>query len=128
MLCIILCDCTFIQEFYVCADKLPILRELKNLKYTEGGIEKKVQIIKEASHKWKDIVCQISDDPNRITALERKERGEPEDCLRQALIDDFINQEPEEYSHNWRGLIELLEDVDLTALAEKVKHALLHRP
>ena len=123
MLCIILCDCTYV---YVCAVKLPLLRELTKLKYIEDGEEKDVQIIKEASHKWEDIVSLISDDPNRISALE-KERGKPYACLRQALIDDFINQKPEEYSHDWRGLIKLLKDVDLPVLAEKVKHALLHK-
>ena len=36
----------------------------------------------------------------------------------------FIENKPEDYSQDWRGLIELLDDVDLKALAEKVKHAL----
>ena len=106
---------------------MPTLKELTTLKYTEGGENKKVHIIKEASHKWKDIVSLISDDPNRISVLEHQHRGNVEDCLRQALIDDFINQKPEEYSHDWSGLIELLEDVNLTALAEKVKHTLLRQ-
>ena len=116
---------------HVCAlfifftDKLPILSELTVLKYTEGGEKKKVRIIKEASHKWKDIVCLISGNSNRISALEQQHPGKPEDCLRQTLTDDFIDKKPEKYSHNWRGLIELLDDVDLTALAEKVKYALL---
>ena len=100
---------------------------MTTLKYTEGGENKKVRIIKEASHKWKDIVSLISDDPNRISVLEQQHRGNVEDCLRQALIDDFINQKPEEYSHDWRGLIELLKDVDLPVLAENVTYALLHK-
>ena len=94
------------------------------LKYTEDGEEKKLHIIKEASHKWKDIAGVISDDPNRISVLEQQHPGRPQDCLRQTLLDDFINQKPEDYSQDWRGLMELLDDVDLKTLAEKIKHAL----
>ena len=80
----------------------------------------------EASYRWKDIASLISNDPLRICALEQQHRGRPEDCLRQTLIDDFISQKPEDYSHDWRGLIELLDDVDLKTLAEKIKHALTY--
>ena len=110
----------------VFTDQVPTLKELVILKYTENGKEKKqVHIIKEASNKWRDIAMVLSDDPNRIGVLEQQYQGRPEDCLRQLLIDEFINQKPEDYSQDWRGLIELLEDVDLKALAERVKHALL---
>ena len=109
----------------VFTDKLPTLKELVRLKYTENGEDKKLQIIKEASYKWKDIASVLSDDPNRISVLEQQYPGRPQDCLRQTLIDDFINQKPDDYSQDWSGLIELLDDVDLKALAEKVKHALL---
>ena len=105
---------------------MPTLRKLIILEYTEKEEEKEVRIIKEASHKWKDIVSLISNDPNRVRTLELEQQGKPYDCLRQALIDDFINMKPEDYSHDWRGLIKLLNNVDLKTLAEKVKHALLH--
>ena len=105
---------------------MPTLRKLIILEYTEEGEEKKVRIIKEASHNWKDIVSLISDDPNRVRTLELEHQGKPHDCLRQALIDDFINKKPADYSQDWRGLIKLLDNVDLEALAEKVKYAVLH--
>ena len=97
------------------------------LKYTEDGTEKKLHIIKEASHKWKDIASVLSDDSNKIRVLEQQHPGNPHECLRQTFIDDFINIKPEDYSQDWRGLIELtmLEDVDLKTLAEKLKLALL---
>ena len=114
----------FIQEFTFNPDKLPTLKELIRLKYIEFGEEKKLYIIKEASHKWKDIASVISDDPNRISVLEQQHPGRPQDCLQQTLVDDFINQKPEDYSQDWRGLIQLLDDVDLKTLAEKIKCAL----
>ena len=96
------------------------------LKYTDEREEKNVRIIKEASHKWKDIASLICDNPNKANILEDENRGKHEHCLRQTLVDDFIHKKPMDYSHNWSGLIELLKDVDLEELAERVKHALLH--
>ena len=105
-------------------NKTPTLKELVRLKYIERGGEKKVQIIKEASHKWKDIASVISDDTNKIRVLEQQHPSDPHECLRQTLIDDFIDNKPEDYSQDWKGLIELLDDVDLKTLADKIKYAL----
>lgn len=105
-------------------DKLPTLKELTLLKYTEGKETKKVNIISEASYKWKDIASLICNVPNKIGALEQKHRGDPNECLRQTLIDDFLNKKPQGYSQDWSGLIELLDDVDLETLAKRVKDAL----
>ena len=105
-------------------DKTPTLRELTRLKYMEKGEEKKLHIIKEASHKWKDIASIICDNQNIVSVLEQQCLGKPYDCLRQTFTDDFINNKPGDYSQDWSGLIALLNDVDLETLAEKVKNAL----
>ena len=94
------------------------------LKYKEKGQEKKLRIIKEASCKWKDIASLICENPNKVRVLEDEHRGRHEDCLRQTLVEDFINKKPAEYSQDWSSLIELLYNVYLEALAEKVKSAL----
>ena len=94
------------------------------VKYKENGEEKKVRIIKEASHMWKDIASSICDDHNKIRVLEQQFPGNPRECLRQTFIDDFLNKKPAGYSQDWSGLIDLLDNVDLETLAEKVKHAL----
>ena len=95
------------------------------LEYTEKGKKRKICIIKEASHQWKVIASLLCDNPNKVSKLEEKHWGDHDDCLRQTLVDDFINKKPADYSHNWSGLIELLDNVDLEELAERVKHALL---
>ena len=116
---------TCLHKIYVSIDKLPTLANLVHLKYKEDdGMVKRLRIITEASHKWKNIASLISDSIT-ISAVELQYRSDPEDCLRRILYDYFIEQKPEDYSQDWRGLIELLEDADLTALAERVKHALL---
>ena len=103
---------------------LPTLHELTILKYTTSkGEKRRLSIINEACHKWKDIISLICDDSNRVGVLEDEYRGKPHDCLRQALTDDFIGKKPQRYSHDWNGLIEVLEDVGLESVAKKAKDA-----
>ena len=104
---------------------MPTSNELTLLKYTEKGEKKKLNIIEGASHKWKDIASLICDDPNTVNVLEQNLRGNAKDCLRQVFTENFINKKPKGgYSQDWSGMIELLDDVSLEALAAKVKFAL----
>ncbi len=96
------------------------------LKYTDkAGKKNRVRIINEASHKWKDIANLICGDINVTAILEDKHRSDPNECLKQTFIHYFINKKPRGYTHDWNGLIELLEDIDLETLAENVKCAFL---
>ena len=94
------------------------------LKYTDNGVKKKIRIISEASHKWKNIANLISGDINITTIMEQKCHSDPEECLKQTFIDYFISKKPQGYSQDWNGLIELVDDVSLETLAEKIKQAL----
>ena len=106
------------------ADKVPSLDELIILKYTDKGKKKKLRIINAASHKWKDIASIISEDAHQTSVLEEKCRGDPNECLRQVLINNFIDKKPQKYSQDWKGLIELLDDVGLETLAKEVEYTL----
>ena len=102
-----------------------MLDELLILKYKDKGEKRKLRIITDASHKWKNITNLICGDSINVTnTLEQKFHGDPEECLKQALVDNFICKKPRGYSQDWNGLIELLDDVDLETLAENVKYAL----
>ena len=41
------------------------------------------------------------------------------------LTTSLTIKKPQGYTHDWNGLIELLDNVDLETLAKNVKHALL---
>ena len=89
------------------------------------GKVNRVKVISEASHKWRNITSLICDDPNKPSVLEQRfQCSRPTDCLRQTLVENFIDKQPQKYSQDWNGLIELLKDVDLETLAKKVEHAL----
>ena len=94
------------------------------LKYTDKGKKEKLRIINRASHKWKDIASLICGDDNVTTKLEDKHRVDSNECLKQIFIDYFINKKPQRYTQDWKGLIELLDDINLETLADNVKRAL----
>ena len=106
------------------ADKIPTLNELMILKYKDEGVAKKIRIIRAASHKWKGIASLICDEAHQTTVLEQKCQNDPEECLRQVFVHNFIDKKPEDYSQDWKGLIELLDDVGLETFAKEVEHAL----
>ena len=103
---------------------LPKLRVLKYI--DEKGEKQKIDIIKKASHEWKKIADLICKDPNRASALQQQYQ-DPCDCLRLVLLESFIDNKPVNYSQNWKGLIELLEDAVNETLAKEVKYALSHQ-
>ena len=117
----IICGCIYTCIF---ADKVPSLDELMILKYTDKGVKKKVRIINTASHKWKDLASLICDDAHQISVLEQECPKDPNECLRQLFIHNFIDKKPLNYSQDWSGLIELLDDIGLEAFAKEVEHAI----
>jgi hypothetical protein len=100
------------------------LQQLVVLKPTNGQGGSKLHIIDSAKHKWKEITSLICSDANKINALEKQYNNNPGDCLRQVLIECFIENKPQDYSQDWSGLIEVLDDVGLETLAEDVKKTL----
>jgi Fe-S cluster biosynthesis and repair protein YggX len=108
----------------VIIDELPTLDELEVFKYTDKGVRKKVRIIDDAWHKWKKITRLVCNDANVLSVLEQRYHRDPEECLRQVLVDYFFSRKPRRYSQDWNGLIELLEDAKLESLAEELRLAL----
>ena len=106
-------------------DKIPTLNELMIFKYyMDEGVVKKLRIIRTASPKWKVIASLICDEAHAISVLEQKCQNDPQECLRQIFIEYFIDRKPLDYSHDWKGLIELLDDAGLEGLAKEVEYAL----
>ena len=109
---------------YNIIDQLPTLEELLVLKYTNNGEQKKLRIVNEACHKWRDIANLICSDANIVRVLEQTYHDNPSECLKRIFIDYFINKEPRGYSQDWNGVLELLDDIELKTLAKNVTSAL----
>ena len=88
---------------------LPHIISILTYQAGDKGERKKLEIISNASHKWKDINSLICDDTIElmISVLDKIHPGDPEKCLRQIFINHFINGKPLNYSQDWKGLMEL---------------------
>ena len=109
---------------YKFADTVPTWDKLMILKYTDEGVKKKIRIISQASHQWKDIASLICSYTCKTSTLEKQYQNDPNECLRQVLIHNFINKKPLKYSQTWSGLIELLDDIDLEKVSKELEHEL----
>ena len=107
---------------HILADRMevkPTLRELELLKYTKEGKKQKLKILDRIGHSWRKVANFLSDDPHRADNLEQTYDNNV-DCLRQLFLENFIDKKPasDDYSQDWKGIIELLNDIDLGDLAE----------
>ena len=90
--------------------------------HDKSGSVQRLWIIQRASHKWREIADRLSSDPNKADTLWQQCNNNPSQCLRQLFIDCFINNKPaNDYSQDWMGIIELLEDFEEEQLAMEVK-------
>ena len=106
--------------------KKPAIGQLSLLKFMKDGDKVKVDIIKNASHRWKKIALQLAPkDANLVTRLSERHQLKHEDCLHEVFVEHFINKKPDNYTNDWAGLIELLDDVDLSELSANVREAVL---
>lgn len=108
------------------AGKKPDIGQLLCLDFEKDGEEISVEIISDASHKWRDIARALaSSKPNLVANLSRKHQDNQEECLNEVFVEHFINNKPEKYTNDWAGLIKLLNKVKLGELSKKVKEAVL---
>ena len=107
---------------------LPHIISILTYQAGDKGERKKLEIImiSSASHKWKNIASLICGDTMElmISVLDKIYPGDPEKCLRQIFINHFINGKSLNYSQDWKGLIEILDNVGLKRFAKEVEHAL----
>ena len=106
------------------------VRDLVLLKcYDKSGkTMQTLSVVKRACHKWQEIADLLSNDPNTAERLRQKFNSDPYHCLKQLLADYFVNCKSKpansDYTQDWNGIIELLNDVDEETLAAKVRDML----
>lgn len=105
--------------------KKPDIGQLSLLKYKKGSEKITVKIIHQASHKWQEIAKALApSDTNLVSNLSGRLHNQDE-CLSAVFVENFLNNKPKNYTNDWNGLIELLDDVDLSALSKDVKEVVL---
>ena len=94
-------------------------------KWKDESGAKQLRIIEETSPKWQDLAILVGLSKSQMDGIKKESLGETEQCCL-CVFDRWIisNGEFTDYHITWSGLHELLEDIGLRALAEKVKTAL----
>ena len=73
--------------------------------------------------KWKDIGQLAGLSLAQLESIATEHRDKPIECCR-AVLGKWLENPPNEYPVTWDGLIELLEDCNLTSAVDELKSAL----
>ena len=98
----------------------PTLAQLTTMKMKKG---EKIKIIESVAPKWKNLGDLLDFDPEGRTLelIEAKQQKDPVACCREMFV-YWLKGKGREAT--WGVLIELLDDIDQSELAKKVKTAL----
>jgi hypothetical protein len=75
------------------------------------------------SHNWREIGTLIGLSFQKLECLAREHRDKHTDCCR-AVLGSWLEDPPEEYPITWSGLIELLQDCELSQVVSELTYAL----
>lgn len=106
----------------------PKIGDFNLIKYKgEDGSKKKVNIIASASGRWREVAQRLFDDTNYVATLNERNRGDPTQCIREVFTDFLTRRLANDYTRDWNGIIELFDDLDMDALSEQIKEAVLNK-
>ena len=103
----------------------PSLDKLSLLKHTRSdGQVQRLCIITEVCPKWKDMGDLMGVSACRLDAIEENRRGKVKECCRDVFRGWLKQEGGGNYPVTWQGLCELLEDLELSAVAKRVQQLL----
>ena len=92
------------------------------LKWTDSNNKKqKIPIISELSHKWSDISYRLGFSPALTQQIELNYHRVQDSCKEVMRLWLSSEEGAYRYSTTWEGLIELLEDIELSSLASDIQ-------
>ena len=120
-----LCLCLLLSSLH--AVSCPTLSNLTLIKWTdEQGEKQRIRIIEETSMKWRIIGDILNISQSKLSGYKEQYHHDNELCCREVLRFWLDGKESPQYPVTWDGLYELLDDVALGALAEKLSTTLKH--
>ena len=90
----------------------------------ESGVEQQLKIIEEISSKWLNVATLVGLSMNQSDGIKKESFMKADEiCLR--VFDHWIiSNGTTDYPITWSGLHELLEDIEHSTMAERMKTAL----
>ena len=101
------------------------LHHLTVLTWTDSdGQRHCLRLRNEMSSRWRDVGDLLEVEFTRQEGIDTYRRGDVRLCCRDVFV-DWLQMEEPSYQTNWEGLLLLLEDLELTKMAKKLKEALI---
>ena len=101
-----------------------LLTHLKLIKWEDKqGQKQKFYLMDKIESKWRDIGQLLGLSISQLDDLSTKYQDKPTECCR-AVLGWWLDKPPPDYPATWNGLIELLEDCQLSHVVTELKTVL----
>ena len=103
------------------------ISSLTCLRWTDrNGTVCVIKIRDKISPKWIEAGDLLGLSSERLKGIDLQHRGDVGMCIRDVLV-DWLHENKGSYPTTWEGVVQLLEDMELSAIAQLLKIALQFR-
>ena len=89
----------------------------------QNGEAHVIKIRDNISPKWIEAGDLLGLSSERLKGIDLQRRGDVGMCIRDVLV-DWLHENKSSYPTTWEGVVQLLEDIELSAIAQQLKIAL----
>ena len=100
------------------------ISNLTCLRWTDKGQVQIIKIREKISPRWEEAGDLLGLTVERLKGIDMHRRGDVGMCCRDVLV-DWLHENQGDYPATWEGVVQVLEDMDLSAAALQLKKALL---
>ena len=103
------------------------MKYLKLIRWTDKkGREQTFSLMDKISWKWQDLGIMIGLESTQLDVYDFENQGNPTECCERVLTEWLYGQDGTrgDYPVTWNGLRELLQDVEISEVAERFMEAL----
>ena len=100
------------------------ISKLTCLRWTDKGQAWILKIREKISPRWEEVGDLLGLTTERLKGIHMQRLGDVGMCCRDVLV-DWLHENQGGYPATWEGVVQLLEDMDLSAAAQQLKNALL---
>lgn len=100
--------------------------DLRLLKWTEGSSTEfeRFHLMEKIANEWQKLGDILEIEPAQLEAISSQHQKRSDECCRAVLI-KWRDNPPNNYPATWGGLINLLDDCNLSKVVDELKYALI---
>ena len=115
-------SCSYLHDIVV-AENVS-MKNLTLIKWTDSqGKQHKLRIVQNICPKWRQIGNLLNISDSLLESILSQYRGDLEECC-YAVLRQWLDNGSPDYPLTWEGLLELLNDVDCSQVADELRDAL----